>query len=276
MNLINLRDRQLKEVFDALEEAFTALDIDYYLIGALARDVWYTKEGKKFRTTKDADFAVLAGSHTQYEEVKDYLKKYKNFQDSKGNAFVLLAPGGIQVDILPFGQVAIDEGVKVAGNGLSTIKVNGFMEVYQQGTEQVKVETGHSFKIATLPAIVLLKLIAYDDRPEKRLKDARDIANIMTHYFDLQADLIYEGHNDLFAVEERTLEEIAAIVIGREVKNIAVGNTPLLTRLKRILANEIDRKEGSPFVREITAELASTVEQTTGLLENLLSGLEGK
>jgi hypothetical protein len=26
--------------------------------------------------------------------------------------------------------------------------------------------TGHLFKVATLPAIVLLKLIAYDDRPE--------------------------------------------------------------------------------------------------------------
>lgn len=131
----------------------------------MARNVWYTKEGKKLRTTKDADFAVLVGSHTQYEEVKDYLKRYKNFQDSKGNAFVLLAPGDIQVDILPFGQVAIDEGVKVAGDGLSAIKVNGIMEVYQQGTEPVEVATGHRFKIATLPAIVLLKLIAYDDRP---------------------------------------------------------------------------------------------------------------
>jgi predicted nucleotidyltransferase len=123
---------------------------------------------------------------------------------------------------------------------------------------------------------VLLKLIAYDDRPEKRLKDARDIANVMTHYFDLQADLIYEEHNDLFAEEERTLEEIAAIVIGREVKKIAVGNTSLLTRLKTILSREIDRKEGSSFVREMTAELDSTIVQTTALLGNLLSGLEGK
>jgi hypothetical protein len=33
MNLINLRNGQLKDAFDALEEAFTALDINYYLIG---------------------------------------------------------------------------------------------------------------------------------------------------------------------------------------------------------------------------------------------------
>lgn len=50
------------------------------------------------------------------------------------------------------------------------------MEVYQSGTEEVEMETGHNFKIATLPSIVLLKLIAFDDRPEKRSKDARDIA----------------------------------------------------------------------------------------------------
>ncbi len=37
-------------------------------------------------------------------------------------------------------------------------------------------------KAATLPAIVLLKLIAYDDRPEHRIKDPGDIAGII-YYF---------------------------------------------------------------------------------------------
>jgi hypothetical protein len=89
MNLSNVRKGYLKEVFDALEEAFLALYIDYYLIGALARDVWYAKGKKNFRTTKDADFAVLIGSKNQYEEVKQYLKQHKNFQNSRGNAFVI-------------------------------------------------------------------------------------------------------------------------------------------------------------------------------------------
>lgn len=75
---------------------------------------------------------------------------------------------GIQVDILPFGEIEINDEVKFEGTGLISIKVNGFNEVYFAGTETVELSTGHTFKVATLPAIVLLKFIAYDDRPEVR------------------------------------------------------------------------------------------------------------
>src|SRR5690242_428632 len=215
MNLSSIREGELKEIFDALEEAFKALKIDYYLIGALARDIWYARGNIPFRTTKDVDFAVLIGSRAAYDGVKRYLKDRRGFGDNRGNSFVMRAPSGIQVDILPFGEIEIDDGVKIEGAGLTTIKVNGFKEVYRFGTEEVEMKTGHNFKVATLQAIILLKLIAYDDRPEQRSKDARDIANILLHFFDLHADLIYEHHGDLFGVEERSLEEISAIVIGR-------------------------------------------------------------
>ncbi len=38
MNLNSVREGELKDVLDALEDAFRQLDIDYYLIGAIARD----------------------------------------------------------------------------------------------------------------------------------------------------------------------------------------------------------------------------------------------
>ena len=37
MNLSSVRIGEMKEVFDALEEAFNAAGTDYYLIGALAK-----------------------------------------------------------------------------------------------------------------------------------------------------------------------------------------------------------------------------------------------
>jgi predicted nucleotidyltransferase len=77
---------------------------------------------------------------------------------------------------------------------------------------------------------VLLKLVAYDGRPEKRLKDARDIANIIENYFDLQTDLVYDQHNDIFNVAEDALnqlflEEVSAEVLGREIKKIIKDNS---------------------------------------------------
>lgn len=271
---LRIRGGDLKEVFDALEEAFNAIGIDYYLIGAIARDIWYSGSNKTFRQTKDVDFAVLVGSKLEYEAVKHYLKENKNFQDTKGNSFVMLTPQGIQIDILPFGSIEIDDRVDVEGGGLTSIKVNGFMEVYLSGTEKIETETGHQFKVATLPSIILLKLIAFDDRPEKRTKDARDIANILAHFFDLQAELIYHEHHYIFGNDEQTLEEISAVVIGRELKKICSTNQALVERLRETLQKHIDLKENSVFIRNMIAETNGTVENKVSLLQKILASLD--
>ena len=271
----NIKQGELKEVFDSLEEAFLATGTDYYLIGALARDVWYARGNKTFRQTKDVDFAILVGSVHEFEAIKDYLKEKKNFQDSKGNSFVMMTPSGMQVDILPFGSIEIDDGVHLGGKGLTSIKVNGFREVYDKGTEDVQMETGHHFKIATLSSIVLLKLIAYDDRPEQRSKDARDIANIITHYFDLQADRIYADHADLFCDDNEnwSLQDISAAVIGREIGQTAAHNGELLQRLRGILQKHTVGKEDSAFIRQIVTETERSVEVCVVWLQRMLEML---
>lgn len=272
MNLSDIREGELKEVFDALEEAFHVKEIDFYLIGALARNIWYSRGSKQFRTTKDLDFAVMISDKEDYESVRTYLKGHKNFKDTKGNEFIMISPSGVEIDILPFGAIEIDDEVKLTGTGLINIKVNGFMEVYQAGTEEVTLKTGHIFKIATLPAIVLLKLIAYDDRPEIRFKDARDVINIITHFFDLQAEMIYDEHADLFGDEEGSLNEISATVIGREMKKIVAGNENLYNRLTGIITKHIALKEDSPFVRNMVNESNTNVDEIIRILNNLLTG----
>jgi predicted nucleotidyltransferase len=42
--------------------------------------------------------------------------------DTKGNSFVMLTPSGVQVDILPFGEIEIDGGVNIAGGGLTNLR----------------------------------------------------------------------------------------------------------------------------------------------------------
>jgi len=276
MNLSDLREGELKDIFDTLEEAFDATGADYYVIGALAKDVWYSQGDILSRQTKDVDFAVLVGSQENYDAIKNYLKENKNFSDTKGNSFVMISPSGVQVDILPFGEIEIDDSVAVAGGELDIIKVNGFKEVYKSGTKEMTLDTGHRFDIATLPAIVLLKLIAYDDRPEKRAKDPRDIADIIDNFFNLQTDIIYsEGNLDLFKEEksDETLQEISATVIGREMKKIVSANEPLTERLNQILQVHIEQGDESGFVKNMVAENGGTVEGSVKQLQNILSGL---
>jgi predicted nucleotidyltransferase len=114
---------------------------------------------------------------------------------------------------------------------------------------------------------------SYDNRPEHRSKDSRDITNVITHFFDLKADFIYNEHSDLFTEidSEPTLEEISAIVIGREIKKISAANESLLKRLKQILRSHIGENEESLFTRNMVVETGRTVEKSIQLLQNILS-----
>lgn len=145
MNLSEIREGELKEVFSALEEAFNATETDFYIIGALARDVWYARGQKSFRGTKDVDLAILVSSHAEYDAIRIYLRQHSQFRDTKENSFVMISPLGVQVDILPFGEIEIDDGITLQGEGMTSIKVNGFNEVYQSGTEAIELATGHYF-----------------------------------------------------------------------------------------------------------------------------------
>ena len=140
------REGELKSIFDALEEAFNALQIDFYIIGALARDIWYARNKKESRKTKDIDLAVFIASKEDYAALRNFLVDKKNFIESSTNSYVIISPEGLPIDLLPFGEIEIDEQVILPGHGLTSIRVNGFKEVYQLGTVTLDLETGHSLK----------------------------------------------------------------------------------------------------------------------------------
>jgi predicted nucleotidyltransferase len=270
-------DEELRKVFDMLEESFTATGVDFYLIGAQARNAWYSKGNIIAGSTKDADFAVLINNESDYDTVKKYLVSRYGFTESKQNAFVMLSPGGLPVDLLPFGAIEIDHVIVRHHNGLNNINVNGFNEVYKKGTEMMRMNTGHEFVVASLSSIVLLKLIAFDDRPEQRQKDALDIDGIFTHYFELQSDVIYKDHIVIFEDEslqqaEVSLNEISAIVIGREMKKIISNNEELTARINGILDRHILERENSLFVKGMLVNSEDTVENKLKLLENVRRG----
>jgi predicted nucleotidyltransferase len=212
---------ELPTLFAALKRTFDAAEVPFYLIGARARDVWFLPE-KKSRITRDVDWIAASRETVIFEEIRQQLIKNEGFTKTQ-NPYTLISSEGIEVDILPFSEHS--------GRSLE-----GLIEVFERGTEGVTFDENATYQVATLPAIVLLKLIAWDDRPEYRLKDLIDIASILDAYFDLSSEDIYDNHNDLFG--ERTLEEIAAHVIGRKIKYILGDSTNLRERIKEILTKK--------------------------------------
>ncbi len=205
----------------------------------------------------------------RYDQLKKYLAEQKKYTISSSNAFALISPEGVPIDLLPIDQMEPDHKFEA--------KVSGLEEIYQYGTIKEHLSTGHEFRVATLPAIVALKLIAFDDRPEQRDKDPIDIADIFKVYFDIESENIYEKHNDLFIEFEYVdLIELAAIVIGREIATICSGNNALLHRLINIIQQNITKGYQSALIRNMVIGTDKTIDQYIHLFKRILLGLQPK
>jgi len=269
-----LRQEGARDVFASLNRALEALEIDFYLIGALARDTWFAQKGIRALGTKDIDFAVLVSDESQYQKLRHFLIQEEDFTESSSNEYVLFNRQGHQIDLLPFGAVEIKGKKIVDKQGLFHTNISGFKEVYEEGTEEVNFEGEYNFKVSTLAGIVILKLIAYDDRSEIRSNDMGDIAAIIRYYFDLESDLIYDNHADLFAGEEQSLERIAARVLGRQMKLILNRNTLLKERIISILQINAQSPEDSSIGLQFVNENIQTVDEAILVIKEIITGIE--
>lgn len=266
------------EMMEALSRGLQMFNIDYYLVGAISRNVWMTglHNITPKRTTTDIDFAVFINDKGLYESLKEYLIEKENFAPYHENAFVLIWKNGLQVDLLPFGAIE-DEHRKVTinGTGYTSVYVPGFKEVYDDALPEIEIDD-YKFKCCTLPGIVLLKLIAWDDRPEARRDDIKDIADILAHFFDMHQDEIYTNHLDLFEREELELIDMAAIVMGRELRNIALRDEVLYERISDILKVNSGNAVASSMAKLMTEYFDNTVEESMKLIGKIREGYHRK
>jgi predicted nucleotidyltransferase len=274
INLKKFRQEGLKEILDIMETVFNEIGIDfYYLIGAVARDIWFEKEKINSRTTKDIDFAILISDISQFEFAKDLLKQNHQFTLVKGNEFALVSPKGITIDLLPFGALETNDGSTIDVIGLHNIKVNGFKEIAKTGVVEVHSEE-NTFNVATLSSIILLKLISFDDRPEHRQKDPADIASIIQVFFNIESSTFFDTYFDLLERIDEGKDIIAARCVGRQLKGILNENDALKKRITNILQRHITAKNGNTFTEIMAQSSNQTIEQINALLSEISMGIE--
>ncbi len=263
---------QFKEIFLALERGFIKFGIDFYLVGATARDLWMKgiHDLPPKRATSDIDFGIMIKDSFVFDDLKSYLIEEEGFIPSKGNEFVLIWKDKSQVDLIPFGDLESEGIVTVKGTGFTSMNVEGFKEVYEQASEEIITED-QRFKVCTLPGIVILKLIAWDDRPEVRRDDIDDIAEIIKNYFHLNDEVIFEQHSDLFT-DDIELAEIASQFLGREIGKIVSGNPKLVERIKGILENGLN--DDNNLAELFASESDETIEYSKSLISHIKKGIE--
>ena len=257
----------LKEVFLQVSESCRELNIEFIIVGAIARNIWYVHNDMKARGTKDIDFGIYVPHVDQYNKLRAALVDNYGYVISSQNAFCLMTPDEKQIDLLPFGEIENEGQVMIEGKGLTRISLDGFNEVYQFGATEVLIGE-ETYKSCSIPGIVILKLIAFDDRPNRRIKDVIDINSICLHYPSIETELIWNEYNDLY---EQGLEhqEVGVVVLGSEMKKMIKGNKKLEERLLGIFDRAI--KEDSAL---LSLMIDDPEQETLDMKRNLINYLK--
>jgi len=79
-----IRFNNLEEILKVLEKVLAEREIDFYLIGALARDIQLSGKFdiKAPRATHDIDFAILVNEQAGYDQLLGDLKTHYNFEET--------------------------------------------------------------------------------------------------------------------------------------------------------------------------------------------------
>jgi predicted nucleotidyltransferase len=225
------------EMLAALEPILQKLDIDFYIVGAIARDI-QLGEHINTRKTKDVDIAIRVGDETQYIALKKALTETGDFEPHPTEAIKVFYKSALEIDLLPFGDIENENReIQLYDPTLFVINMPGFKEAYPFVTE-LEVSSGQTLKICSLEGLVMLKLIAYGDNPS-RTKDVTDIDHIIENYFDLFQNNVYDEHfdvMDMYNTEDREyLALVSARVIGRNINVILDNDDQLIERIIKTL-----------------------------------------
>ncbi len=275
MNSLNQTYKELsipyfKEVFEIIDKIMLKHKIPYYLIGASAVSLELLKKGiKPSRGTKDIDFAIMVSSLNEYDALSQSLIE-RGFNKVKAPWTFYVEKFNIAVDILPFGEIE-EHDTEQFNKRYSDLHVLGFKEVLET-PEKVQIEE----KIVNIPPLagmIILKLVAWSDRPEERDSDLKDILIIIENYFNYNFDEIVESHNDTFPEEEFDQLLIAAEVLGRKSKVYLNKSAPLSNRITSILGNNLSRERESVIAKEWAAIRNWEIEYAIKILKAFYKGI---
>jgi predicted nucleotidyltransferase len=147
---------------------------DVVIIGATALGFYYDMEWRK---TADVDLVVAV----EIDEFPGRLAERPGWDQHPDKQHEFQSPHGVRLDILPAGEKLLRKGTIVWSRGqvMSLIGIDlAFRHAEPHTVENFLVN------VATPKVVTLLKMAAYLDRPQERLRDLEDIAHLLEFYVD--------------------------------------------------------------------------------------------
>ena len=196
------------------------------------------------RATHDVDFAVAVEDWNQFEDLKTRLLAREGFDTSERMKQRLYYDGekkeaGYPIDLVPFGGITqgTDE-ISWPPDMAVTMNVVGYGEVLAAAVS-VEIAEGVNIRVASLPGLAILKLVAWSDRGASNSKDAQDLYHLMANYAQAgNIDRLYGDEFPMLEAAEHDPDIAGACLLGKDVALLANESTRLA--LKKILEESYD------------------------------------
>src|SRR5207245_10090298 len=123
------------------------------------------------------DAVVRAPTWEAFERLAERLKAL-GFARAEAHHFV--SPQGAEVDLVPYGEGVITDDMIMWPNGM-VMSALGLEEAFAAAVER-EIAPELRVRVVTAPALVILKIVAYQDRPHERSKDLADLVDAFERY----------------------------------------------------------------------------------------------
>ncbi len=232
----------LAQVVSALEGVAAPLGCDYFVIGATGRDLMlrHAYEIDVQRMTEDVDFSVMVRDWDAFTELRAGLIGGGAFVERGGVAIHKLRHVGTKVptDVVPFGGIErADRTIAWPPENAEVFDCFGLSEALVTAV-MTTLPGGESVRVASIPALAILKLTAWRDRKHTHPgRDSGDLVLYMRHYISCgNMERLASDHGDLLGDPDFDYEPAGARLLGRDIR--AMLEPEAVERLQGILGPE--------------------------------------
>lgn len=270
----------LVELYSDISEHAEELDINFLVVGAMARDIVLVHgfDSNIERGTRDVDFGINVASWDEFYALRDnLLQAGYELDEHKIHRLTCKDEGGLpwEIDIVPFGGIADDDNsIQWPPEQNFSMNVLGFSEAFEHALSvQISEEPEIVIPVASPVGVSLLKLVSWLDREiELRAKDATDFSYLIQSYSKIPE--IYDALYDDGYMEAQEWDEsrASAMKLGEDVAETASIET--INFLSENLFNQPEKIE--QFVRDMKSrsrgDLAEYAEWFDIFMDAFLNG----
>jgi predicted nucleotidyltransferase len=266
-------DPLIAHILRVMDAVARTLVCDYLLVGATARDLIFINVFNLtgWRATRDVDFGIATPNWEAFELFRRAVLNTGQFDECVGRIHRLTykteSGFAMPVDLIPFGGVAVpNDKIAWPPDWDVVMNVAGFTEALNAALH-VMIATDLSVRVASVPALAIMKLLAWRDRRNESNKDATDFARMLQRYAAAgNEDRLYGECLPLLEAANFDIEVAGAILLGRDASAICSSSTHQQVRSELESEHSVDRLIGQ------IAQLPFDMDADTSRITDLVSG----